>query len=100
MKSIDIVPISPYNIVEIVEGSKTGQVAKIGVAEVKVENKLQGKYVTFCKVLVPHAGAIVEANDVIVVWSTAVEEFDLPNDRGELYMIRDADIFGTVRFKE
>jgi hypothetical protein len=93
-----ISPIDPYNLVKIVSGVSIGKVNKsLGLAEVVTDSKLQGKYMTICKVIKGSS-----KNDLggayVLVWSSAIEEFTLPDNKLKICLVRDVDIFATIDY--
>lgn len=97
-KEVVLTPKYPWFLVEVVEGVDTDQIVQDGIAQVKVDNKFQGKYMNICRIIktpdaVP-ADTILHAGegDYIGVWATAVETFNL-FEHGNVNMVRNPDIF-------
>lgn len=94
----------PWYLVDIIEGVDLNSVYKDDFAEVGVDNKFQGKYMTICKIVQTPSEYSRKSTDpnilaiegqLVCVWSTAVEKFKILN-YGEVSMIRNADVFLVI----
>lgn len=101
--SILITPLDPWILVSIEEGVSDKSVVTSGIAEIMVEDKFTGKHMDICRIIeLPESynDSYLKDNDLIAVWSTAVEKFSFTNNLiGDIYMVRLPDVFCKVSEK-
>ncbi len=96
-----IIPVYPGMLVEVVEGVALDNTYMDGLAEITIDNKMQGEYMNICRVMrTPDwwpSDVLINAEDgdFIGVWATAIKAFKLA-EYGNIAIVRNPDVFVVI----